>query len=157
MKALLLVIGKTDESYLNDGIEKYAARINKYMPFEIAVIPDIKNAKNMSFDQQKEKEGELLLKKLQTGDLLILLDEAGKEMSSAKFATWLNTQLISGKKRMVFVVGGPYGFSPAIYKQAYGKISLSKMTYSHQMVRLIFTEQFYRAHTILKGEPYHHE
>lgn len=157
MKAILLVIGKTDDAYLLEGIDKYTARINKYIPFEMAVIPDIKNAKNMSADQQKEKEGELILKKIQPGDVLFLLDEGGKEMSSVKFAAWINNQLISGKKRMVFVVGGPYGFSPEVYKQAHGKISLSKMTYSHQMVRLIFTEQFYRAQTILKGEPYHHE
>lgn len=157
MKALFLVIGKTDDAYLNEGINKYIHRINKYLAFEMDVIPDIKNAKNLSQEQQKEKEGELILKKIQPGDYLILLDEGGKEFTSVKFAQWMNSLLISGKKRMIFVVGGPYGFSPAVYQKADYKISLSKMTYSHQMVRLIFTEQFYRAHTILKGEPYHHE
>ncbi len=156
MKATLVVIGKTDEPYLIEGIKKYASRINKYVSFEIDIIPDIKNAKSLSQEQQKEKEAELILKKIQGGDIIILLDEKGKELSSENFAQWINTMLLSGKKRMVFVVGGPYGFSESVYKLANHKLALSKMTFSHQMVRLLFTEQFYRAHTILKGEPYHH-
>lgn len=157
MKAILLVVGKTDEGYINQGIEKYSGRINKYMPFDIEVIPDLKNTKNMQHDQQKQKEGELILKKLQTGDFVVLLDEKGKNYSSLEFAKWLNTVLVNSYKRLVFIVGGPYGFSSEVYKKAQGKISISRMTFSHQIIRLIFTEQFYRAHTILKGEPYHHE
>ena len=157
MKAVLLVIGKTDESYIIEGINKYANRISKYMPFEIDVIPDLKNRKNMQHLQQKEKEGTLILKRINPGDYLVLLDERGKMHSSVEFAKWLNTIFVSSYKRLVFVVGGPYGFSNDVYKKCNSKISISKMTFSHQMIRLIFTEQFYRAHSILKGEPYHHE
>jgi len=157
MKAVLLVVGKTDEPYIIEGINKYVNRITKYMAFEIDVITDLKNTKNMQQLQQKEKEGELILKKLQAGDFVVLLDENGKMNSSVGFATWLNGIFISGYKRLVFVIGGPYGFSNAVYKASNDKISISKMTFSHQMVRLVFVEQFYRAHTILKGEPYHHE
>ena len=157
MKAILLVIGKTDEPYILEGINKYMKRIVNYMPFGIEVIPDLKNTKNMQHQQQKEKEGNLILKKLQPGDFLVLLDEKGKVHTSVDFAKWLNGIFVSSYKRLVFVVGGPYGFSSAVYGKCNGKISISKMTFSHQMVRLIFVEQFYRAHTILKGEPYHHE
>lgn len=157
MKALLLVIGKTDEPYIIEGIKKYINRVNKYMPFEIETIPDIKNTKNMQHQQQKDKEGELILKKINQGDYVVLLDEKGKMYSSVEFAKWLNSIFVSSYKRLVFVVGGPYGFSNAVYNKCNGKISISKMTFSHQMIRLIFTEQFYRAHSILKGEPYHHE
>lgn len=157
MKAVLLVVGKTDEGYVNVGIEKYAGRINKYMPFEIAVIPDLKNTKNLQQVQQKQKEGELILKKIQPGDFVVLLDEKGKSFSSVEFAKWLNTVLVNSYKRVVFVIGGPYGFSESVYQKAQAKISISRMTFSHQLIRLIFTEQFYRAHSILKGEPYHHE
>jgi 23S rRNA (pseudouridine1915-N3)-methyltransferase len=157
MKAILLVIGKTDETYVSEGIDKYSKRIKKYLPFSLEVIPDLKNAKNLSRDQQKEKEGELILKKIISGDLLILLDEGGKEFNSLKFSNWINSLMLSGKKRMIFVVGGPYGFSEQVYQKADFKLSLSKMTFSHQIIRLLFCEQFYRAHTILKGEPYHHE
>ncbi|MBI9067896.1 MAG: 23S rRNA (pseudouridine(1915)-N(3))-methyltransferase RlmH [Salinivirgaceae bacterium] len=156
MKALLLVIGKTDDNYLNEGITKYSGRITRYMPFELEVVPDIKNNKNLSENQQKEKEGELLLKKILPGDFVVLLDEKGKHQSSVEFANWLNTIFVMSYKRIVFIIGGPYGFSKNVYEKSNAKISLSKMTFSHQMVRLIFTEQFYRAHTILKGEPYHH-
>jgi len=156
MKAILLLIGKTDEKYLNEGISKYKTRISRYMPFEMDIIPDLKNSKNLPETQQKQKEGELLLKKIQPGDFVVLLDENGKHRSSVDFASWLNSIFIMSYKRIVFIIGGPYGFSQDVYKTANSKISLSKMTYSHQMVRLIFTEQFYRAHTILKGEPYHH-
>jgi len=157
MKAVLLVVGKTDEPYIIEGINKYVNRITKYMPFEIDVIPDLKNSKNMQHQQQKEKEGEIILKKLQPGDYVVLLDENGNMHSSVGFASWLNGIFIAGYKRLVIVIGGPYGFSNAVYGACNGKISLSKMTFSHQMVRLVFLEQFYRAHTILKGEPYHHE
>ncbi len=157
MKALLLVIGKTDEAYIVEGINKYVKRIVKYMPFDIEVIADLKNTKNMQQLQQKDKEGELILKRLQSGDFVVLLDEKGKMHSSTEFAKWLNGVFVSGYKRIVFVVGGPYGFSNKVYAKCNSKISISKMTFSHQMVRLIFVEQFYRAHTILKGEPYHHD
>jgi 23S rRNA (pseudouridine1915-N3)-methyltransferase len=126
------------------------------MPFEIDIIPDIKNNKNLPENQQKEKEGALLLKKIIAGDYVVLLDEQGKQKASAEFANWLNSIFIMSHKRIVFVIGGPYGFSKQVYAKANAKVSLSKMTFSHQMIRLIFTEQFYRAHTILKGEPYHH-
>lgn len=157
MKTALLVIGKTDEEYLKKGIEKFFNRITKYIPFEMTVIPDIKNAKHLSEAQQKEREGELILKNINTSDHLILLDEKGKSFTSVKFAQWLNGIFVSGARRMIFVIGGPYGFSDAVYKRANGKIALSSMTFSHQMVRLIFLEQLYRANAILKGEPYHHE
>ena len=157
MKAILLVIGKTDESYIIEGIKKYTNRINKYMQFDIEVIPDLKNTKNMQQVQQKEKEGELILKRIKAGDFLVLLDEKGKSHSSVEFAKWLNTVFVTSHKRLIFVVGGPYGFSNSVYNKSNSKISISKMTFSHQMIRLIFTEQFYRAHSILKGEPYHHE
>jgi 23S rRNA (pseudouridine1915-N3)-methyltransferase len=156
MKICLLVIGKTDEAYLQKGIELFLKRIPHYISFEMKVIPDIKNSKNLSEDQQKEKEGELIFQQLTTSDELFLLDEQGIEVSSVEFARFLEKKMISGIKRLVFVVGGPYGFSGTIYSRANGKVSLSKMTFSHQMVRLIFLEQLYRAMTILKGEPYHH-
>jgi len=157
MKIYLLVIGKTDEAYLQKGIELFLKRIPHYISFEMKVIPDLKNAKNLSQEQQKEKEGELILQQLLSSDELFLLDEHGMEVSSVEFARFLEKKMISGIKRMVFVVGGPYGFSENVYARATGKLSLSKMTFSHQMVRLIFAEQLYRALTILKGEPYHHQ
>jgi 23S rRNA (pseudouridine1915-N3)-methyltransferase len=132
-------------------------RIPHYVSFEMKVIPDIKNAKNMSEEQQKDKEGELILQQILPSDELILLDENGLEASSVDFARFLEKKMLSGIKRLVFVIGGPYGFSGSVYSRAIGKISLSKMTFSHQMVRLIFAEQLYRAFTILKGEPYHHQ
>ncbi len=157
MKATLLVIGKTDDAYLNEGFKNYANRINRYMAFDLEVIADLKNTRNLSETIQKEKEGELILKKIQSGDILVLLDENGMQYSSISYAQWFNSMLISGQKRIVFVIGGPYGFSEAVYQKAHHKISFSKMTFSHQLIRLIFAEQFYRAHTILKGEPYHHQ
>jgi len=157
MKICLLVIGKTDEVYLQNGIELFLKRIPHYISFEMKAIPDIKNSKNLSEDQQKEKEGELILQQLSTSDELFLLDEQGMEVSSVEFARFLEKKMISGIKRLVFVIGGPYGFSGSVYSRANGKVSLSKMTFSHQMVRLIFLEQLYRAMTILKGEPYHHQ
>ncbi|MCD7930303.1 MAG: 23S rRNA (pseudouridine(1915)-N(3))-methyltransferase RlmH [Tannerellaceae bacterium] len=157
MKIILLVIGKTDAGYFNEGIKEYQKRLVHYIPYEMEVIPDLKNTKNMSVDQQKEKEGELILKMLQPGDYCVLLDDKGKEFTSMQFATWIEKKTHTVSKRLVFIVGGPYGFSEAVYKVAKEKISLSKMTFSHQMIRLIFTEQLYRAMTILNNEPYHHE
>lgn len=157
MKISLLVIGKTDEAYLQKGLEIFMKRIPHYVSFEMKVIPDIKNAKNLSEEQQKDKEGELILQQILLSDELILLDENGLEASSVDFARFLEKKMLSGIKRLVFVIGGPYGFSGSVYSRAIGKISLSKMTFSHQMVRLIFAEQLYRAFTILKGEPYHHQ
>jgi len=157
MKICLLVIGKTDESYLQKGIEIYLKRIPHYVSFEFKTIPDLKNSKNLSEDQQKEKEGELILQQINTSDELLLLDERGQENSSVEFARFLERKMISGIKRIVFVIGGPYGFSANVYARANGKLCLSRMTFSHQMVRMIFLEQLYRAMTILKGEPYHHQ
>ncbi len=157
MKVSLIVIGKTDASYLSDAITEYKNRLVHYIPFEMLVIPDIKNVKNLSENQQKEKEGELILKALQPGDCLVLLDEHGKEFTSLQFAAYMEKKMHNVAKRLVFLIGGPYGFSDAVYKAAAEKISLSKMTFSHQMIRLIFTEQLYRAMTILHNEPYHHE
>jgi 23S rRNA (pseudouridine1915-N3)-methyltransferase len=157
MKICLLVIGKTDEAYLQSGMEIFRKRIPHYLPFEMKVIPDIKNSKSLSEEQQKEREGELILQQLTSADELFLLDENGLENSSVGFARFLEKKMLGGAKRLMFVIGGPYGFSPAVYAKASGKLSLSKMTFSHQMVRLIFLEQLYRAMTILKGEPYHHQ
>ncbi len=153
----MLAIGKTDDSWVQEGLDKYTNRLKHYVPFSLEVIPDLKNSKNLSQAQQKEKEGDLILKKLQPADKLVLLDEKGKEYSSVDFSKHLQQQMNSGIKRLVFVIGGPYGFSPAIYAKAQGKLALSKMTFSHQMIRPFFVEQIYRAFTILKNEPYHHE
>ncbi len=156
MKILFLVIGKTDESYLDTGILKYIKRLEHYVPFEMKVIPDIKNRKTLTEEQQKKAEGDLILSNINIGDDLILLDENGKTFSSVSFSQWIEKQMNAGSKRIIFVVGGPYGFSKEVYDKAKFKISLSEMTFSHQMIRLIFVEQLYRAFTIIKGEPYHH-
>ena len=157
MKILLLVIGKTDEKYLMEGMDKYQGRLKHYVPFDYEEIPDIKNRKVLSEAQQKKKEADLILAKLKSGDKLVLLDEKGKEYRSLDFSKHLQQQMNAGIKRLVFVVGGPYGFDESVYKKAQGKLSLSKMTFSHQMIRLFFIEQIYRGMTILKNEPYHHE
>tara|TARA_R110001583_G_scaffold4351_2_gene25216 strand:+ start:52077 stop:52550 length:474 start_codon:yes stop_codon:yes gene_type:complete len=157
MKIKLLAIGKTDAKNLQALIETYQNRLKHYINFEIEIIPDIKNVKNLSESQQKEKEGELIIKKLSPTDVLILLDEKGKEFRSIEFSKYLQKKMNSGIKQLIIVIGGPYGFSEAIYKKSAGKISLSKMTFSHQMIRLFIVEQLYRAFTILKNEPYHHE
>lgn len=157
MKICLLVIGKTDAVYIRDGIAEYEKRLTRYVPYEMKVLLDVKNAKNMSEAQQKEKEGEILLEQFQATDLIVLLDEKGKLYTSVEFSEFLAQKMLAGIKRLVFVVGGPYGFSDAVYKRSHDKISLSKMTFSHQMVRMIFAEQLYRGMTIMKGEPYHHE
>lgn len=156
MTIRLLAIGKTDNKALQQLIAEYENRLKHYIKFELEIIPDIKNAKNLSEAQQKEKEGELILKKLNTTDVLILLDENGKQHSSIDFSNYLQKKMNSGIKQLVFVIGGPYGFSNSVYQKAQGKISLSKMTFSHQMVRLFVVEQVYRGFTILKNEPYHH-
>lgn len=156
MTIKLLAIGKTDNKELTGLIEVYKSRLNHYIKFEFEVIPDLKKAKNLSENEQKQKEGELILKKTSPSDALILLDENGKQLSSLNFADYLQKHMNSGLKQLIFVIGGPYGFSDDVYKKASGKISLSKMTFSHQMVRLFFIEQLYRGFTILKNEPYHH-
>ena len=156
MKFTLLVVGKTVEKHYITAINDYTERVKHYIPFDIEVIPELKNTKNLSADQQKEKEGELILKALQPGDVPVLLDEHGKEFRSIEFAAWIERKMHTAK-RLVFIIGGPYGFSPAVYRAAQEKISLSKMTFSHQMIRLIFVEQLYRAMSILNNSPYHHE
>jgi len=157
MKILLLAVGKTDDKNLTILIENYKKRLNHYVKFELEIIPDIKNAKNLSIEEQKTKEGFFILKKLKNTDQLILLDERGTTYTSLKFADWIQKKMNSGIKQLVILIGGPYGFSDEIYKRAQGKISFSSMTFSHQMIRLFATEQIYRAFTILRNEPYHHE
>lgn len=152
----LLAIGKTDSKALQSLIDEYTKRLGFYIKFELEIIPDIKNSKNLSETQQKQKEGELILNKLNSTDVLILLDEKGKQLDSVAFANYLQKHMNSGIKQLVFVIGGPYGFSEDVYSKAAGKLSLSKMTFSHQMVRLFMVEQLYRGFTILKNEPYHH-
>ncbi|KXB75991.1 putative rRNA large subunit m3Psi methyltransferase RlmH [Prevotella amnii] len=156
MKTILIVVGKTINKIFQTGIDDYTNRIGHYMPFSIITIPELKNTKNLTIDLQKKKEGELILKEIQPTDTIILLDEKGTEFRSTEYAKWLK-QKQSISRRLIFIIGGSYGFSKEIYERANEKISLSKMTFSHQMVRLIFVEQLYRACTILKGEPYHHE
>lgn len=157
MKLELLVIGKTNAKYLQEGIDNFVKRINHYVPFEIKYLPDVKLTKNLTEDKQKELEGLAFLSNIQSGDVLVLLDEKGKEFTSREFSAYLEKKMITVNKKLIFIIGGPYGFSPAIYERANEKISLSKMTFSHEMVRLFFTEQIYRAMTILRGEPYHHD
>lgn len=152
----LLAIGKTDDKELKSLIDVYAKRLSFYINFQLEIIPDLKNTKNLSESQQKQKEGELILDRINTADVLILLDENGKQYDSVCFSEYLQKQMNSGIKHLVFVIGGPYGFSEDIYNKSNGKISLSNMTFSHQMIRLFFTEQLYRGFTILKNEPYHH-
>lgn len=157
MNIKLLAIGKTDNKNLQSLIDDYTKRLSFYIKFDLEIIADIKNVKNLSESQQKEKEGELILTKITPTDQLILLDENGKTFSSVAFSDELQKKMNSGIKTLVFVIGGPYGFSDEVYKKAFGKISLSQMTFSHQMVRLFFIEQLYRGFTILKNEPYHHQ
>jgi 23S rRNA (pseudouridine1915-N3)-methyltransferase len=156
MKTELLLVGKTVNKHFIAGINDYVERTNHYMPFNITVIPELKNTKALTEEQQKEREGDLILQKLQSSDTVVLLDEHGKELRSIVFADWLQRKQ-NTTRRLVFIIGGPYGFSKAVYERANERLSLSKMTFSHQMVRLIFCEQIYRACTIIRGEPYHHE
>lgn len=157
MQIKLIAIGKTDDKQLLQLIEQYQKRLKHYIKFNLDIIPDIKNVKNLSEKQQKEKEGELILKKLNSTDILILLDENGKQFSSVDFSTYLQKKMNAGIKQLVFAIGGPYGFSDSVYQKAQGKVSFSKMTFSHQMIRLFVVEQIYRGFTILKNEPYHHQ
>ena len=156
MKVTLILNGKTEDDFIQKGYSVFEQRLKHYLPFETVVIPALKNTKALSTEQQKQKEGELVMKYLQPSDRLILLDENGKEFTSVGFSAYIQQQMNSGIKNCVMVVGGPYGFSEELYKQNTKKIALSKMTFSHQMVRLFFIEQLYRAMTILKNEPYHH-
>jgi 23S rRNA (pseudouridine1915-N3)-methyltransferase len=156
MQIKLLVIGKTDNTKINDLIQVYQKRLAHYIKFEIEVLPDVKNTKNISENEQKEKEGMMILNQISTQDYLVLLDENGNSLSSEKFANFIQKNMNSGLKTLYFAVGGPYGFSEKVYQRAQYKLSLSAMTFSHVMVRLFFVEQLYRAFTILNNEPYHH-
>ena len=156
MKTELMMVGRTANKHFAAGIDDYAERIGHYMPFTLTVIPELKNTKKLSEEQQKQAEGELILKLLQPQDTVVLLDEHGQELRSVELARWLERKQATAR-RLVFVIGGPYGFSPEVYARANEQLSLSRLTFSHQMVRLVFTEQIYRACTIIKGEPYHHE
>jgi 23S rRNA (pseudouridine1915-N3)-methyltransferase len=156
MKTILIVVGKTDDKHFQTGINGYVERISHYMPFEIVTIPALKNTKALTESVQKTMEGELILKQLQPTDTVVLLDEHGKGFRSIELARWLE-QKKNMARRLIFIIGGPYGFSPAVYTRADEMLSLSKLTLSHQMIRLLFTEQVYRACTIIRGEPYHHE
>lgn len=157
MDISLLVIGKTSSEYISDGISEYLKRLKRYIPYRIVELPDARKAGKVSEPEQKSAEGALLLREINDADLLVLLDERGKEYTSREFAQYLERAMASGRKRLVFAIGGPYGFSEAVYARADGKISLSRMTFNHEMVRLFFTEQIYRAVSILHGLPYHHD
>lgn len=157
MKLTLLCIGKTDEDYLQKGIDKYMKRLKHYVHFDKVIIPDIKNSKHLTEAQQKEREGQLILKHVVATDMLILMDEKGKAYRSIDFASFFEKQMLNSVPHIIFVIGGPYGFDDTVYQRANSMISLSKMTFSHQMVRLFIVEQIYRAFSIIRGEPYHHE
>jgi len=157
MKIQLIIVGKTFQDFVLKGVYEYCTRLKHYIPFEMEIIPDIKNTKNLSFDQVKEKEGESILKSLQAGDFVVLLDERGLTFTSLGFSKYIEKKMQTVSKRLVFVIGGPYGFSQKVYEASHEKIALSKMTFSHQLVRLVFVEQLYRTMTILNHEPYHHE
>lgn len=157
MEISLLTVGKTTQDYVISGLLDFTQRLRRYIDYQIICVEDVKKTKSISPDVQKEKEGELLLRQLSPSDFCVLLDEHGKQFSSMEFASFIQKIMASGRKRAVFVVGGPYGFSKAVYDRADALLSLSKMTFTHEMVRLFFTEQIYRALTILRGEPYHHE
>ena len=156
MKTNLILVGKTTNKHLATVIDDYVGRIGHYMPFSVVVVPELKNTKALSEEQQKEREGELILQKIKPTDTLVLLDERGSELSSVAFSQWLQRKQ-SSARNLVFVIGGPYGFSKAVYNRADEQLSLSRMTFSHQLIRVVFAEQLYRACTIIKGEPYHHE
>lgn len=157
MNIELIVIGKTDSQEIESLVALYARRVNHYCKFDVTVLPDLRNTRNLTPLQQRTAEGEALLRQFADGDYVVLLDERGDEMRSVEFALWLQKRLNSGRKRLVMVIGGPYGFSDAVYSRADARLSLSRMTFSHQIVRAIFAEQIYRAFTILRNEPYHHE
>jgi len=157
MKITFLTVGKTEDAYLKEGIDKYVKRLKHYTKLELAEIPELKNTKALSPEQQKAKEAELILKKITPLDFVILMDEKGSEFTSTQFAAYINKKEVTTSANLIFIIGGPYGFDTSVYQRANDKISLSRMTFSHQMVRLFFVEQLYRAYTIMKGEPYHHE
>lgn len=157
MKIELIIVGKTDADWIKQGFEVYQKRLSHYITFNTTIIADLKNRKTLAEVQQKDQEGNLILKQLQASDFVILLDENGKQFDSVQFSDLLQKKMNSGIKRLVFVIGGPYGFSSDLYQKADQKISLSKMTFSHQMVRPFFVEQLYRAFSILNNEPYHHQ
>ncbi len=157
MDILLLTIGKTKTRFVCEGIDEYTGRLKRYVPFSLLELPDIRTTKTMTEQRQKEQEGELILSRLTPGDFVVLLDERGREYSSMEFASYMEKTMASGRKRVVFVVGGPYGFSQEVYARADAKLCLSRMTFNHEMVRMFFVEQIYRAMTILRHEPYHHE
>ena len=157
MEVKLVTVGKTDVPWVKEGLDLYVSRLRHYVPFTIVEIPQLKNVSAFSQEQIKEKEGELILKQVAPGETVILLDERGRQYRSVEWADWIQRQLSLGGKGLVFVVGGAYGFSQKVYDRANGLVSLSKMTFSHQMVRTVFAEQLYRAFTIIRGEPYHHE
>ena len=157
MKITLLAVGKTDDSRIEQLTKMYVDRLGHYINFDLEILPDLKKTKNLSEDQQKNEEGKLILNKLEKSDFVTVLDEKGKKYTSMQFAELINKRSVSGLKRLVFIIGGPYGFSPDVYSRANSKLSLSDMTFSHQMVRLFAIEQIYRAFTILRNEPYHHE
>jgi len=154
---VLLTIGNTDKAYIKNGIDEYVKRLTFYIPFETKILPDLKNRSTLSLELQKEKEGQLILNQVVAGDFVVLLDERGMGFSSLEFSKWIEKKMIAGIRQLVFVIGGPYGFSKLVYQRADFQISLSPLTFSHQMVRMIFVEQLYRAMTIIKNEPYHHE
>ncbi|PDP69934.1 23S rRNA (pseudouridine(1915)-N(3))-methyltransferase RlmH [Tannerella forsythia] len=156
MNIVLLTVGKTEESYWKEALAEYQRRLQHYVPFELQALPEVKNTKNLTKTEQKNQEGVLIRKALQAGDWCVLLDEQGKEYTSMEFAAYLEKKIQIVSRRLVFVIGGPYGFSDEVYQIASERLSLSKMTFSHQMIRPIFVEQLYRAMTILRGEPYHH-
>ncbi len=157
MRITLLTIGKTDEKFMKEGIDKYLKRLKHYISFSVVELPELKNTKSLSEEQQKSKEAEMVFKQISATDHLVLLDEHGDALSSVEFSEFINKRALSSVQHVVFVIGGPYGFDASVYNRANGKIALSKMTFSHQMVRLFFVEQLYRALTIIKGEPYHHK
>lgn len=157
MDIQLLTIGQTRIPFVNAGIDEYVGRLKRYVPFSIVSLPDVKRTKAMTEERQKEEEGKAMLARVERGDLLILLDERGEELTSVGFSQWLQRRMSSGRKRLILAVGGPYGFPKEVYDRADGLLSLSRMTFNHEMVRLFFVEQLYRAMTILRGEPYHHQ
>lgn len=157
MKIVLFAIGKTSAAYLNEGITQYLKRLSYYIPFELKILPDIKTSKALTEERQKELEGDVFLNNINGGDFVVLLDEKGKEFSSREFATYIDKKMVTLPKQLIFIIGGPYGFSKSLYDRANDKLSFSKMTFSHEMIRLFFVEQLYRAMTILRGEPYHHD
>lgn len=157
MNIELIVVGKTDSREVEALVEMYAKRVNHYCKFSITIIADVRNTRNMAASRQKQLEGEAIMKLITEGDYVVLMDERGQQYTSMEYAQWLQKRMLSGVKRLALVIGGPYGFSEEVYARANQKISLSKMTFSHQIVRAIFAEQLYRAFTILNNEPYHHE